>query len=159
MKRLAPILTMLALAAGVRAQIPATPPPGTTAGVEVDPIRCWWKTSTGGVRIGEAFDLSLTCAVLENEAVQVVPDQSHFDPAVASLAPFDVLGGHHPADLHAGQRRFFQYHYRLRIINPDATATIISETDPTSSGLVNITTSSIPSPRKNAPTTTSRRSP
>jgi hypothetical protein len=118
--RLTLLLTMLAMAAGTSAQIPATAPADGLAGVQVDPIRCWWRTSAGGVRIGEAFELSLTCAVLETDAVQVVPDQSHLDPAVATLTPFEVLGGSHPADLRSGQRRFFQYHYRLRIISPDA---------------------------------------
>jgi hypothetical protein len=33
------------------------------------------------------------------------------------------VSGSHPADLHAGIRRFFQYGYRLRIINPDAIGT------------------------------------
>ena len=36
------------------------------------------------------------------------------------MAPFEVVGGSHPADLRSGQRRFFQYQYTLRIINPDA---------------------------------------
>jgi hypothetical protein len=30
-----------------------------------------------------------------------------------------VVGGVHPADLHSGSRRFFQYEYSLRMINPD----------------------------------------
>ncbi len=30
------------------------------------------------------------------------------------------MGGPHPADSASGQRRFFQYQYTLRIINPDA---------------------------------------
>jgi hypothetical protein len=85
----------------------------------VDPIRCWWRTSQGSVRIGELFDLSLTCAVLENDAVQVVPDESRLGNAVIQMAPFEVTSGTHPADLHTANRRFFQYEYRLRIINPD----------------------------------------
>ena len=93
--------------------------PGRT-NVEVDPIRCWWRTSAGAVRIGEHFDLWLTCAVLETDAVQVVPDESHLGIEVAALAPFEVVGGSHPADLRSGNRRFFQYQYILRIINPDA---------------------------------------
>ena len=36
--------------------------------VEVDPIKCWWRTSTSAVRTGESFDLRLTCAVVETEA-------------------------------------------------------------------------------------------
>jgi hypothetical protein len=111
-----PLLAILASPAF--AQNPATAPPGT-ANVEVDPIRCWWRTSAGAVRIGEPFDLSLTCAVLENEAVQVVPDESRLGNAVIQMAPFEVVSGVHPADLHSAERRFFQYEYRLRIINTD----------------------------------------
>ena len=28
--------------------------------VEVEPIKCWWRTSTSAVRTGEAFTLTLT---------------------------------------------------------------------------------------------------
>jgi hypothetical protein len=35
------------------------------------------------------------------------------------MAPFEVVGGAHPTDLHSGSRRFFQYLYTLRVINPD----------------------------------------
>ena len=37
-----------------------------------------------------------------------------------AMAPFEVVTGSHPADLHSGQRRFFQYLYRIRLINPDS---------------------------------------
>lgn len=119
MKRLLLLLPLLGLAGAANAQSPATPPAGTT-NVEVDPIRCWWRTSEGAVRIGESFDMSLTCAVLQNEAVQVVPDETHLDSSVIAMAPFEVVRGSHPADMRSGQRRFFQYQYTLRIINPDA---------------------------------------
>jgi len=90
-----------------------------TRNVAVDPIRCWWRTSAGAVHVGEQFDLTLTCAVLESEAVSVVVDESRLGNAVVQMAPFEVVSGTHPADLHAGIRRFFQYEYRLRLINPD----------------------------------------
>jgi len=96
------------------------PAPTTEQMVSVDPIRCWWRTSEGAVRLGETFDLSLTCAVLDNEAVQVVPDESRLAGAVISMAPFEIVASVHPQDMHAGERRFFQYGYTLRIINPDA---------------------------------------
>src|SRR5262245_12435744 len=108
-------------AAGASAQTPPNKPADAgVTNVEVDPIRCWWRTSSGSVRIGEHFDLWLTCATLETDAVQVVPDQSHLGVEVAAMAPFEVVGGSHPADLRSGSRRFFQYQYILRIINPDA---------------------------------------
>lgn len=121
MKRL--LLSLFALAAAVAAQAQTPPNKPADAGVtnvEVDPIRCWWRTSSGAVRIGEHFELWLTCATLETDAVQVVPDQSHLGVEVAAMSPFEVVGGSHPADLRSGSRRFFQYQYILRIINPDA---------------------------------------
>jgi hypothetical protein len=117
------LVSLIALAAGVAASAqtpPNKPADAGTTTVEVDPIRCWWRTSAGAVRIGEHFDLWLTCAALETDAVQVVPDQSHLGVEVAAMAPFEVVGGSHPADLRSGNRRFFQYQYILRIINPDA---------------------------------------
>jgi hypothetical protein len=87
--------------------------------VEADPIRCWWRTSTSAVRVGEPFSLILTCAVVENSTTTVVPDQSRLDPASMQLPPFEVIGGQRNPDLHSDQRRFFQYQYRLRLISED----------------------------------------
>lgn len=107
----------------------ATPAP-QTANVEVDPIRCWWKTSAGAVHVGETFSVVLTCAVLQNQAVQVAADESRLDSTVAQMAPFEVIGGSHPADLYSPNRRFFQYEYRLRVINPDVIGKDIKIPDP-----------------------------
>src|SRR5689334_15854493 len=112
------LMAMTLAPAGAGAQPKATQSDRVES-VEVDPIRCWWRTSAGAVRLGEAFDLSLTCAVLENEAVQVVPDESRLPNGVIAMAPFEVVTGSHPADLHSGSRRFFQYLYTIRLINPD----------------------------------------
>ena len=104
--------------APLAAQTPAAPAAGST-NVEVDPIRCWWRTSTGAIRIGENFELTLTCARLDTDAVEVVPDETRLGAAVVQMAPFEIVGGSHPADLRSGARTFFQYHYTLRLINPD----------------------------------------
>jgi hypothetical protein len=88
--------------------------------IEVDPIRCWWQTSKGAVTVGEVLDLSITCAVLENPTVQVVPDESRLAVSSIQLQPFEILGGSHPADTRAGGRRFLQYRYTLRLIDPAA---------------------------------------
>ncbi|MEQ1868720.1 MAG: hypothetical protein ABL961_01705 [Vicinamibacterales bacterium] len=119
MKRPWLTLPILLLTVGsLHAQIPAAPPAGTS--VEVDPIRCWWRTDAGAVHVGQLFQLSLTCAVLDGDAVQVLPDESRLGPTAIALTPFEVVSGTHPADLRSGARRFFQYHYQIRIINPDA---------------------------------------
>lgn len=104
---------------------PATPAPELpdTRNVEIDPIRCWTRATPDAVRIGEVFTLTLTCAVLETDAVQVVPDESRLPQNVVQLAPFEVLDGRHPPDLRSGSRRFFQYDYRLRLIGPDVVGT------------------------------------
>lgn len=88
--------------------------------VEVEPIKCWWRTSSSAVRTGEPFTLTLTCSVVETEANKVVPDFSKLDPTVVQLPPFEVLGGTHAGDLVVPGKRFFQYDYRLRLIAEDA---------------------------------------
>src|ERR1700687_564151 len=96
------------------------PAPSTEQMVQVDPIRCWGRTSARAVRIAETYDLTLTCAVLDNEMVQVVPDESRLGGAVIQMAPWEIAASSHPLDLRSGQRRFFQYQYTMRILNPDA---------------------------------------
>jgi len=90
--------------------------PAAAQNIETDPIQCWWRTSAGAVRVGEPFSLVLTCAVVENDSAKVVVDQSKLEPSVLQLAPFEVTGGSHGADLRTDDRRFFQYEYRLRLI-------------------------------------------
>lgn len=109
----AALLTSLVLASPAFAQT------GTDL-VEIEPITCWWRTSTSAVRTGEAFDVRLTCAVVETEAAKVVPDLSKLDPTVVQLPPFEVMGGTHAGDLVTVGKRFFQYHYRMRLIAEDA---------------------------------------
>ncbi len=95
---------------------PQGPQSPTTDSIEADPIRCWWRTSAGAVRVGESFTLVLTCAVIENETTTVVPDQSRLEPVAMQLPPFEVIGGQRGPDLRSEQRRFFQYQYTLRLI-------------------------------------------
>jgi hypothetical protein len=114
------VLFLLMLSPAVAAAQPKATQSDRVESVEVDPIRCWWRTSVGAIRLGEPFDLALTCAVLETSAVQVIPDESRLGNGVIAMAPFEVITGTHPADLHSGARRFFQYLYTLRLINADA---------------------------------------
>lgn len=85
-----------------------------------EPIRCWRQSTSGAVTIGESFSVVLTCAVYEGDNAQVVPDESRLGVASVQMAPFEILGGAHPPDVHRGARRFFQYEYQLRIISTDA---------------------------------------
>lgn len=84
------------------------------------PVQCWWRSSSGAIRTGEIVDVALTCAVLESATVTAVPDESRLTVASVQLTPFEIVDGVHPPDVRRGDHRFFQYRYRLRIINPDA---------------------------------------
>lgn len=114
------------------ASAPARPqeaPPETLSPVDVatapplaadTPVQCWWRSSSGAIRVGEVVDVALTCAVLESATVTAVPDESRLAVASVQLTPFEIVDGAHPPDVRQDDRRFFQYRYRLRIINPDA---------------------------------------
>ena len=84
--------------------------------VEVEPVTCWWRTSAAAVRIGESFDVVLTCSLLQTEAARAVADESRLEPSVVQLPPFEVVGGARATDLTTATRRFVQYQYRLRAI-------------------------------------------
>jgi hypothetical protein len=103
------LLLCLALASSVSAQT-----------VEIDPLQCWWRSTSPAVRVGQPFTVVLTCSLVETSTVTVVPDQGPLDPMVTQMPPFEVLGGTHHADLHARDHRFFQYEYRLRFIGEDS---------------------------------------
>jgi len=120
MKRALLLSVMLLGGTDVFAQAPGPKPQAPVDMVEVEPITCWWRTSTSAVRSGEPFGLTLTCAVVETEANKVVADFSKLDSTVVQLPPFEVIGGTHPGDLVAPGKRFFQYDYRLRLIAEDA---------------------------------------
>jgi hypothetical protein len=113
LRRCPPFLTLFAVGC-LCALLSAMP--AAAQNVETDPVQCWWRTSVGAVRIGETFSAVLTCAVIDTPEVKVVVDESRLEPSVAQFAPFEVLGGSHAADLRSGERRFFQYEYRLRLI-------------------------------------------
>ena len=103
-----------------RPAVAPAPQPVPEKALGWEPIRCWRQSSAGAISVGETFTVVLTCAVYEAENAQVVPDESRLGVASIQMAPFEILGGAHPPDVHRGSRRFFQYDYQLRIIGPDA---------------------------------------
>jgi hypothetical protein len=111
------------IGAGVVEAQTVAAPDSETINVEVDPIGCWWRTSTGAIRVGEPFVVVLTCAVIENAQNIVVPDQSRLEPTALQLPPFEVMGGRRFSDSRTADRRFFQYEYRARLIQDDAFGT------------------------------------
>lgn len=115
------LFTLLAL--GLTLIVPpaaAAQPASDLVDVEVEPITCWWRSSTSAVRSGEQFTLTLTCQVVDAEKGRVVPDLSKLAPAVVELQPFEVIGGRQAPDMRVPGSRFFQYEYDLRLINEGA---------------------------------------
>jgi hypothetical protein len=96
------------------AQTPAKP-----VEVAVAPIECWWKTDRSAVRVGERFDLTLTCAVLDTEKVKVVVDESSLAPSALHLVPFEIVEGQRFRDINNAPRRFFQYRYSMRVLGEE----------------------------------------
>jgi hypothetical protein len=84
---------------------------------EDDGLRCWLRTGSGAIRIGEPFSLVITCQAADTDALSVVVDESKLDPTTVQFPPFDVVSGARAADLHAPGLKFFQYEYSLRLIN------------------------------------------
>jgi hypothetical protein len=90
-----------------------------TQNVEVDPVQCWWRTSTPSVRVGEQFTIDLTCSALETDAATAVIDRSRLGTAAVQFPPFEVTSGTQSADYVTAGRRFMQYHYNARLIAED----------------------------------------
>src|SRR3989440_11454211 len=112
MKRaLALILVVVAARAGFAQQRASTP-----GDVAVAPIECWWKTDRSAIRVGEQFQLTLTCAVIDTDKMKVVVDESSLAPSALHLVPFEIVGGRRFRDIVNSPRRFFQYQYSLRVL-------------------------------------------
>jgi hypothetical protein len=96
-----------------------TPPAAKPTNVEVEPVTCWWRTSVSSVRMGEPFNLRLTCSILEAEAARAVIDRTRLAPAAVQLPPFEIISGSQGEDLVRAGRRFFQHEYTMRLIGED----------------------------------------
>ena len=109
------LAALLILPTAAEAQAPPTPP----TEVAVNPIECWWKTDRSAIRVGERFQLTLTCAVLDTDRVKVVVDESSLAPSALHLVPFEIVTGQRFRDIVNSPRRFFQYQYSMRLLGED----------------------------------------
>jgi hypothetical protein len=134
MKTTLSFLLLFALAAPVAAQAPAaqtpakTPPrPASSApkaftqtrqpgDVEVDPIKCFWKTDRSTIIVGERFTVILTCGIIETDSIKAVPDFNQLEASTIGLQPFEVVKGVRHADVRNAPWRYIQYEYTVRLI-------------------------------------------
>jgi hypothetical protein len=126
-----------ALGAGVAGQVsppsapaaPKTPPvarspkaapapqrPHAPGDVEVEPITCWWKTDRNAVNVGERFTVTLTCSIVETNAIKMVPDLNQLEPTTVALPPFEVVKGVRHQDIRTPPWRYIQYEYTARVV-------------------------------------------
>src|SRR5262245_30209338 len=126
MKRLL-ILAFLALAAPAAAQAPAASAPAKTPAkssvprafqqtpqpgdVEVDPIKCFWKTDRSTIIVGERFTVVLTCGIIETDKIKAVPDFNQLEGSTIGLQPFEVVKGVRHEDVKNPPWRYIQYEY------------------------------------------------
>jgi hypothetical protein len=102
------------LPSAAAAQAPAKPREGE---VQSDPIRCWWKADRTAVRVGERFELVLTCAVIEAGPITVVPVLNQLEPGALSITPFEVVSGARGDDMVAPPWRYIQFDYSVRLLS------------------------------------------
>jgi hypothetical protein len=93
---------------------------GAAQNVEIDPVTCWWRTTSSSIRMGEPFSVALTCSALETDAARAVIDRARLGSASVQFPPYEVLSGSQSADHVTTGRRFMQYEYTLRLINEAA---------------------------------------
>ena len=88
----------------------------TSETVELEPLKCWWKTDKNAVHIAERFTLSLTCAAVESGRITVVPDLTSLESTSLQLLPFEVVSAIDHEDLRSALRRYFQREYTVRLV-------------------------------------------
>jgi hypothetical protein len=91
-----------------------------------DPMRCWWRTGAPAVRVGEPLAIVLTCAVLDSPVLTVVVDEAQLGSETVSFAPFEVLESARAGELRAGDQRFVQHRYRVRLLSDSAFGTDVA---------------------------------
>src|SRR5215467_609953 len=127
-------LAFLALAAPAAAQAPAaqapakTPPKPTSSvppafqqtrqpgDVEVEPIKCFWKTDRSTIIVGERFTVVLTCGVIDTDKIKAVPDFNQLEGSTIGLQPFEVVKSVRHEDVRNPPYRYVQYEYTARLI-------------------------------------------
>src|SRR5262249_11594313 len=84
--------------------------------VEVDPIKCFWKTDRSTVIVGERFTVVLTCGIVETDKIKAVPDFNQLEGSTIGLQPFEVIKGVRHEDVRNPPYRYIQYEYTVRLI-------------------------------------------
>ncbi|MEE2777428.1 MAG: hypothetical protein VYE73_11795 [Acidobacteriota bacterium] len=113
------LVGMLLVLAAAPMTLVAQDEPGPAENLELDPIRCWWRSEKPAVYMGEQFRLVLTCSVVETSEIRVVPQTEELEPTAIALIPFEIVGGRTHEDFVDGPWRYFQYEYSVRLLAED----------------------------------------
>jgi hypothetical protein len=112
------VVAAVALACGATTSFAQTAPAAPRAGeVASAPIRCWWKTDRTAIRVGERFQLVLTCGVIETTGVTVVLAANQLEAGALSLTPFEAVSGIRREDVVVAPWRYLQFEYTMRLLS------------------------------------------
>jgi hypothetical protein len=84
--------------------------------VEVEPIKCFWKTDRSTIIVGERFTVVLTCGIIDTDKIKAVPDFNQLEGSTIGLQPFEVVKGVRHEDVRNPPWRYVQYEYTARLI-------------------------------------------
>jgi hypothetical protein len=116
MKKLGAAMLASLLCTAANAQSAANAGSAGLVEPEAPPVQCWLKSAKAAVHVGEHFNVTLTCSVLDTPRLAAVPDLAQIEPATIQFPPYEVMGGMRHADVRSGTRRYLQFEYTLRVI-------------------------------------------
>ena len=82
---------------------------------EVDALRCWRRLNTNSPRVGEIFEMWVTCRIVETDVDRVSSDFVSLQAESIEVIPFEVVRGGRSRDIQGAVASFFQFSYSLRI--------------------------------------------
>tara|TARA_B100001123_G_scaffold385179_1_gene458557 strand:+ start:937 stop:2109 length:1173 start_codon:yes stop_codon:yes gene_type:complete len=82
---------------------------------EVDALQCWRRLSTNAPRVGETFEMWVTCRIVETEIDRVSSDFVTLQAESIEVSPFEIVSGERSRDVREGIVSFLQFVYELRL--------------------------------------------
>lgn len=89
-------------------------------GTLVDALQCWRRVDRQMITVGQPFEMTVTCRIVESDQGRAVPEMVALEPQALDVAPFEIVDGERFDDVLDGAFRLFQYRYSLRLITDES---------------------------------------